>query len=179
MDRDSIIFFKNKYDTEEDLYTRGDEKELRERLRKNNYLTKEDLIQIIKWKFQGRLAGRQKRFLKMIEETDDQFIKKISKFAFETKDDEMRIKLFCVIKGVGTSLTSVILAFYDPDNHGIMDIHSWRELFGKEPNDLFTSNKHLMRFLNKLREISNEVNLSCRDIEKAFFKKNFDESISK
>lgn len=172
MDRDSIIFFKNKYDNEEYLYTRGDEKELRERLRKNNYLTKEDLIQIIKWKFQGRLTGRQKRLLKFIEGIDDQIIKNISKLAFKTKDDETRIKLFCVIKGVGTALTSVILAFYDPNNYGIMDIHSWREMFGKEPKDLFTSNRHLIRFLNKLREISNEVNLPCRDIEKALFKKN-------
>jgi len=179
MDRDTIIFFRDKYDREEDLYTRGDEKELRDRLRKNNYLTKEDLIQIIEWKFQGRLAGRQKRFLRMIEDLDDRLIRNVSKLAFESEDDETRIKLFCVIRGVGTALTSVILAFYDPDNYGIMDIHSWREMFGKEPKNLFTSEKHLIRFLNKLREISVEVSLPCRDIEKALFKKNLDESTPK
>lgn len=177
MDRNTIIFYRDKYDREEDQYTRGDEKDLRDRLRQNNHLTKEDLMQIIKWKFQGRLAGRQKRFLRMIEDANDPFIRNVSKLAFEAADDETRIKLFCVIKGIGTALTSVILAFYDPDNYGIMDIHSWRELFGKEPNDLFSSHRYLLRFLNKLREISKEVDLHCRDIEKALFKKNLDESM--
>lgn len=179
MDRDTILFFKNKYDKEEYLYTTGEEEKLRKRLWKNKYLTKNDLVQIVKWKFQGKLIGRQKRLLKIIEGIDGLFVKNLSKLALKTDDEETRIKLFCVIKGVGTSLTSVILAFYDPNNYGIMDIHSWRELFGKEPKDLFTSNKHLIRFLSKLRQISRKVNLPCRDIEKALYKKNFHKSVSK
>jgi hypothetical protein len=58
-----------------------------------------------------------------------------------------------------------------------LDIHAWRGLFGKEPTDIFSNNKQAIKFFNKLREISSETGLSCRDIEKAIFKKDLDESI--
>lgn len=60
MDRESIIFWRNRYDREEDLYNKGDESEIRAKFQKNKYATKEALIRVVKWKFQGRLEGRQK-----------------------------------------------------------------------------------------------------------------------
>ena len=76
-----------------------------------------------------------------------------------------------VIKGVGPATSSVILSFYNPWKYGILDIHAWRELFGeKEPKTLFSNNKYAIKFFKKLREISKQTGLSCRDIEKAYFK---------
>ena len=70
------------------------------------------------------------------------------------------------------ALSSVILTFYDPKRYGIIDIHDWRELFGKEPADLFTDYKHTLKFFTKLREIAEETGLTCRVVEKALFMKN-------
>lgn len=178
MNKDEILFWNDKYDKEEDLYNKGDEEELRQKFQQNKYLTKDDLIRIIRWKFQGRLVGRQKRILKFLENVEDSFIEDVSKLAFKYNDDEPRLKLFSTIKGVGNAITAVILTFYDPQNYGVFDIHAWRGLFGKEPKDIFTSNKHAIEFFNKLREISAETGLPCRIIEKAIFKKDLDESKS-
>ncbi|MGB7294576.1 MAG: hypothetical protein WBC70_03230 [Candidatus Aminicenantales bacterium] len=175
MDRKSIIYWRDKYDREEDKYNKGEEEELRANFRKSRHITKEELIRIVKWKFQGRLEGRQKRILKLLNTVDDEFIIDLSRLAFKAKDDKKRVKLLCTIDGVGTAVASTILAFYNPENYGVFDIHAWRELFGKEPNTLFTDTKSVFRFFDSLREIALEMRLPCRDVEKALFKKNFDE----
>jgi len=43
-------------------------------------------------------------------------------------------------------MVSVILSFYDPTNYGVLDIRAWRELLGKEPEDLFQESKPLSEF---------------------------------
>jgi hypothetical protein len=178
MTKDEILFWRNKYDKEEDLFVQGVEEELRRKFRKNRFITKSDLQKIIKWKFQGRLLGRQKRFLKVLKSVDEKFIKKVSYLAFQNKEDETRLKLLTSIKMVGNALASVILTFYDPKNYGVLDIHAWRGLFGKEPPDIFSNSKHAIKFFTKLREISQKTGLPCRDIEKAIFKKDLDKSKS-
>jgi len=176
MDKKAILFWRDKYDREEDLYNKGEEEELRGKFRKNGHITKDDLRKIIGWKFQGQLIPRGRIFLKYVEEADEEFVRDLSKLAFKTRNEETRIRLFCMIRGVGPAIASVILAFYDPENYGVLDIHAWRELFGKEPKDLFTNAKHIAGYFERLREISRRVGLPARDVEKALFKKNYDES---
>lgn len=175
MNKEELTYWKHKYDAEEDLYNRGDEEELRKKFQEGNSLTKQDLIRIVKWKFQGRLLGRQKLILNYLETVEAPFIEEISKSAFKSKDDEVRLKLFRSIKGVGNALCSVILTFYDPQNYGVLDIHAWRGLFGeKEPKDVFSNAQQAVRYFKRLREISAETDMPCRDIEKAIFKKDID-----
>ena len=175
MNRESIIYWRDKYDREEDKYNKGEEEELRANFKKNKHLTKEDLIRVVKWKFQGRLEGRQRRILKFLNAVDDEFIIDLSRLAIKARDDKQRVKLLCIIDGVGTAVASTILAFYDPEKYGIFDIHVWRELFGEEPKSLFTDMKNVFRFFERLREIASKTKFPCRDVEKALFKKNLDE----
>jgi hypothetical protein len=175
MKREELIYWKNKYDKEEDLDNKRDEEELRKKFQENRFITKKDLVRIVKWKFQGRLKGRQNRILNLLKNTEESFIKDVSKLALENEDDEIRLKLFSTISGVGNAISSVILAFYDPQNYGVLDIHAWRRLFGKEPVDIFSNSKRAIKFFKKLREISFETNLSCRDIEKAIYKRGLNE----
>jgi hypothetical protein len=177
MNKKDLLYWKNKYDKEEDLNDKSLEEKLQLKFQKHSRMTKSDLIKIVKWKFQGRLSGRQKRILNLLENVDGQFIENLSKLAFSNKDDEIRLNLLCKIKGVGNALSSVILTFYDPQNYGVLDIHAWRGLFKeKEPSDIFSNKKQAIKYFNKLREISSKTGLSCRDIEKAFFKKDYDNS---
>jgi hypothetical protein len=175
--KDEILFWKTKYNKEEDLYNRGEEEQLRNIFQKKGFMSKEDFIKILEWKFQGRLIGRQKRMINLLKNCDSKTIEEISKQAFSSKDDLQRITLLSNIPAIKNSLSSVVLTFYDPENYGILDIHSWRELFGKEPKDIFSNKKRAIEFFRALREISKENNFSCREIEKALFKKNLDEGI--
>jgi len=176
MNKKELLFWKERYDNQEDFYNKGDEEELRKKFQKNKFMTKEDLIKIHKWKFQGTLIGRQKRMLNIIQDVNTEIIERLSNDAFNSDNDKDRLVLLSQIPSVKNSLSSVILAFYDPKNYGILDIHSWRELFGKEPKDIFSNKQRVLDFFNKLRKISNETGLSCREVEMALFKKNLDES---
>lgn len=176
MNKDEILKWVDRYNKEEDLFNTSLESELGTKFQKNRYITKDDLERIIEWKFQGQLRGRQTRFKNLLKSVDDDFIQNISKLAFQTEDDKTRLSLLSSIKGVGNALSSVILAFFDPSNYGVLDIHDWRELFGKEPKDLFNNHKRAIDFFLKLREISSQTGLHCRDVEKALFKKNLEES---
>ena len=60
-------------------------------------------------------------------------------------------------------MVSVILTFYDPMNHGAMDIHAWLELFGKAPK-LFPNQQHLLRVLDWLRRIRRIHRLAGREV---------------
>jgi len=176
MDKNDILKWEAKYDNEEDLYNVGLEEELREKFQNNNFVTKDDLEKIVNWKFQGRLKGRCKRILNLLAPIKDEFIQHVSSLAFISDDDALRLKFLTKITGVGVALSSVILSFYDPSKYGIIDIHAWRELFGDEPDDLFTNHRYTLKFFSKLRKMSEETGLKCRVIEKALFKKNLDES---
>lgn len=178
MNKNDLLFWRDKYDKEEDLFVKDVEEKLRKKFRKNRFITKLDLETIVKWKFQGRLQGRQKRFLNVLGLVDEKFIKEVSRLAFLSKEDETRLKLLSSIKMVGNALSSVILTFYDPKNYGVLDIHAWRGLFGKEPQDIFSNTKQAVKYFQELREISCKTGLLCRDIEKAIFKKDLDESKS-
>jgi len=152
------------------------EREIGNRLRDTLELTKTDLIKIIKWKFEG-LEGRKTRILNYIENTDEQVLKLVSNLVFNLNksQDIYKIKLLCAFDGIGPAVASTILTFFDPKNYGVFDIHVWREIFGKEKGNLFTAENYL-KLLSKLREIANKNRLEVRAVEKALFKKNYDES---
>lgn len=174
--KENITIWKNKYHIEEKQYNTEIEDKLRTSFNKKGFMSKEDLIKIMEWKFQGRLLGRRKRMLNLLADCKPEFIEKMSKEAFQSTDDEVRLTLLSNIPAVKNSLSSVILTFYNPQIYGILDIHSWRELFGKEPKDIFSNKNRVIVFFRKLREISARTGFSCRDIEKALFKKDLDNS---
>ena len=176
MDKDEISKWLDRYNKEEDLYNTGLENELGTKFRRNKFITKEDLKKIIKWKFQGRLKGRQKRILNLLNPVENKFVVNVSKLAFGREEDLMKLKLFCSIKGVGPALSSVILTFFDPNKYGVFDIHVWRELYGKEPTDIFSNHNNVLKFFTEIREMSTKIGLTSRQIEKALFKKNLEES---
>jgi len=135
------------------------------------------LIKIVEWKFEG-LKGRKKRILKLVKQNDDgEIVNRISNFSFclDSKYDAYKVDVLQTLYGVGTAVASTILTFYNPREYAVFDIHVWREVFGKEPKNLFTTQNYLT-LLSELRKIANKYGLDVRAVEKAFFKKNFDEA---
>jgi hypothetical protein len=118
--------------------------------------------------------------LKHIFSSSADFVRRTSTEAFNEEGDCARLKKlmgrYGGIKGVGLAVASVIWTFYDPSSYGVYDIHAWREFFGKEPRNLFSSFGNLMKFLSELREEARRLNLNARVVEKAYFKKNLDAS---
>ena len=120
MNRNEILNWNQKYEREEELYNESDEEELGEKFRQNKHITKDDLVRVIKWKFQGKLIGRQKRVLKLLE---DKFGERLrNDFAFGTrlavclhdlnwfKDG---VKLYFTYNEVAAMLTFMQLGYYE------------------------------------------------------------------
>jgi thermostable 8-oxoguanine DNA glycosylase len=172
MRKQELLNWFNRYNGEEGEYDLSIESGIGNKLRTTKELTKEDLVEIIKWKFRGKLLGRRKIMLNHISSVSDSDIKKLSNLALNEKDDKRKIEIIRKIKGVGISLASCIFTFYDPKNYCIYDIHIWRELFGQEPKDMFTKADNYLTLLKEIRRIANENSMNVRDVEKALFQKN-------
>jgi len=172
MEKEEILNWSKKYDVDHPWWTKT-EKELGDKLRKTKELTKDDLVQVVEWKFK-ELLGRKKRILGLVAKNNDTEIRRISShiFGLSSKDDSYKVNSLCILHGVGPAVASTILTFYNPKEYGVFDIHIWRELFGGEPE--FTTENYL-KLLSKLRSIANKHSLDVRTVEKAFFKKNIDE----
>jgi len=177
LERDDILRWAKKYDTEY-IWWFQKEREIGDRLRANKVLTKADLVEVVEWKFKD-LEARKKRILGLVRMNEDADVRRTSShiFGLGSKDDSYKVDSLCILHGVGPAVASTILTFYNPKEYGVFDIHIWRELFGKEPENLFTTENYI-RLLFKLRDIANRYELDVRTVEKAFFKKNYDRAYS-
>lgn len=177
MEKEEILYWNKKYDSDHPWWTLK-EKEIGDRLRIAKELTRDDLVEIVEWKFKG-LEARRKKVLALIGQNNDEEVRNISKYVFGLGygHDAQKVDLLQTLHGVGVAVASTILTFYDPREYCVFDIHVWRELFGKEPYNLYTTENYL-KVLSRLRKEAEKYNLNVRIVEKAYFKKNINENLS-
>ena len=80
-----------------------------------------------------------------------------------------------LLEGVSPILASVILTFFDPKQYCILDGHTWKALLGNPPPNMQTTQNYLV-LLSAIRKTAAKQKLDVRIIDKALFKKGFDES---
>lgn len=175
--KEQILELSKKYDREEDQWNSSLEQQLGNRFRSSKEVSKENLIEVLKWKFATN-KHRLKRELNLIEELDDSTIRQLSRHAFDSLSDTSRINNLMEIRGVGLAVASTILTFYDPKNYGVFDIHIYDEIFGTTSRTRPVSqNPELyIKLLARLRRMADKHHLDVRVVEKALFKKNIDKS---
>jgi len=160
----------NEKQSPSDLQTEND---LGSRLRETRELSKTDLVRMVSWKFES-LPGRKGLVLSRVSSVGEQEISETFRRALDADCEETRISELLRLPGIGPAMASVILTFYDPKKYAVLDIHAWRELFGKEPQSLFQGPKCLLKFLQKVRVIAAMHGLDARTVEKALFQRNCD-----
>lgn len=172
MSKSEIMKWIKRHD-EKNFWWVQQEREIGDRLRKTKKLTKDDLRKIIEWKFESNALVKTVQ-LNRIEEINEQDLENITNkvFNISVNQDSIRIKSLCSFNGIGPAVASVILTFYDPENYCVIDFHVYQEVFGFRPKYLTT--KHYLRLLKRLRKEAKKFNLRTRDVEKAYFTKNFD-----
>lgn len=176
LDKEEILNWNRKYDKDHPWYVEK-EKELGDKFRKTKTVTKSDLLQVVEWKFKG-VPPRYKRVTELAKRNTDEIVQQTCSRVFAMSDDSDRIKSLDALHGVGPALASTILTFYDPKNYGVHDIHVWKEFFGLKPDTIFIGSGCYLKLLAELRRIANKYNIDARTVEKAYFKKNFDETSS-
>jgi len=172
LEKEEILEWVEKHDRK-NLWWIQEEKEIGDRMRKTMKLSKDDLSKIMEWKFESNALVKTVQ-LNRVKNVDEQHLEKISNkvFNLDVSQDMKRIMLLCGFNGIGPAVASVILTFFDPQNYCVVDFHVYQEVFGYRPKYL-TPEKYV-RLLGKLREEAKKYNLKVRDVEKAYFTKNFE-----
>jgi endonuclease III len=174
MEKEEILKWVKEHDRK-NIWWIEQEKEIGDRLRETKKLSKDDLKKIIEWKFEsdGRIKSRE---LKLVSGINETFLEKVSNevFNLDINQNMRRVMLLCNFNGIGPAVASVILTFFDPQNYCVVDFHVYQEVFGIRPKDIPV--EKYLRLLRKLREEANRLNLSVREIEKAYFTKNCSKS---
>ena len=139
-------------------------------------LTCQDLAQIVEWKFKSD-PEKKSHVLESVAKNDEEKVKRLSGQAFclPQADDGFRLNCLTSLEGISPVLASIILTFFDPHNYGIFDLSVWKPLLGNAPTGLYTPQNYI-RLLGALRKTAAKHNLDARVIDKALFKKSFDES---
>jgi hypothetical protein len=177
VDKKDFLVWSRKYDKDLGWFAQK-EKELGARFRKMKVMTRDDLVQVVEWKFKDA-EDKKCRVLELVGRNDEASVVRISSqvFSVPSNDDAYRMNCLTMLQGVSPVLASVILAFFDPKQYGVFDVFVWRALLGNESPNLFTTANYL-RLLLALRKTAAKHNLEARTIEKALVKKKLDESSS-
>ncbi len=176
VDKKELLKWSKKYDKDQGWWVQK-ENELGAKFRRNKVLTRDDLAQIVEWKFKDGSEEKKKRVLAAIAQNDEATVARISGQVFNvpSNDDAYRLNSLTMLNGVSPVLASIILAFFDPKQYGVFDAQVWKALLGNEPPNLFAPQNYL-KLLAALRKTASKNNLDARTVEKAFFKKKLDES---
>jgi hypothetical protein len=138
-------------------------------IKQKGFLNKENALKILKWKSPRPLQNYKSN-------SDEDFIE-ITKLAFDTQNEKLKIHILTFLKGVSFPAASALLMFYDKTNYPIIDIRVWKELYNFS---LVTTNERGQGFtleqwwtyLKVIRKLANETGLTARQVEKRLFDNN-------
>ncbi len=97
-----------------------------EEVRTREYLKKDDLQRVAKWK-SPRSAGH-------VRKNKEGYINAVTALALQTDNERLRIESLTLLDGVGWPTASVILHFYHPDRYPILDYRTVWSLSLDLPN---------------------------------------------
>jgi hypothetical protein len=159
------------------------EKELGDKLRSTKTLTKDDLLKIIKWKFFGLPWFEKYTNYVSVNVKDAELREGTYKIFTQGLADNSAIQGIKSVGLKGNATVSVILTFFNPEKYGVFDRHLWQGLYGDRPSKFFRGKfysdaSYYLEVLERLRKDAINYGLPVRTIEKAYFKRHFDEKKS-
>ncbi len=138
------------------------------------FLTKEELCQLVEWKFAGD-GLKLPRLRRTVLAAQGDEIRELSRSGLsqDTKLSELtRVRILDGLPAVGPKVASVILTFRDPARYGVFDFHAWKTLASeglvKRKHD-GSNEEYVNEYLPALRKIATKFGLSVRDVEKAYY----------
>ena len=175
MDKADFLMWSRKYDKSFGWQAQR-ERELGSKFRKAKALTLSDLAQVVEWKFKDE-PEKKTRVLALVNRNDESTVNRLSSQALSIPscEDAYRMSCLTLLEGISPVLASVILAFFDPKQYGVLDTAVWKALLGNPPPNLLTTQNY-QKLLAAIRKTAAKQNLDVRTIDKALYKKSLDES---
>jgi hypothetical protein len=137
------------------------------KIRQRGYLTKNELVDILNWKTRGRP-------IKHYSANTEKEVKEITRLAFETKNDKLKIHILTALNGVRYPSASAILMFYDKRRYPVLDIRVWKQLHKvklvkENPRGQNFTLKQWEDYLKVIRQLAVQTKLTPRQVEKRLF----------
>jgi hypothetical protein len=154
--KENISFYIENFNIEAQLFKKGVE------IKERGYLTKTEFLNICLWK-----SRRPKNLYKQNSETE---IENSTKLALAENDELLKINHLTKLNGVLIPTASAILSIVNPQDYPIIDIRCVNSLKELKVIDWETINsKNWLIYLDVIRRLSKELNLTCREVEKGLF----------
>lgn len=143
------------------------EREIRQWLAQHlepKYLNKEYFVKLGWWK-----ARRQ---MENYKANDNNLVKEATRLAYETSNEQIKLHILKVLKGVQVPVASTILHFLQPDYFPIFDMHVRKSLkktgkWDMDVND--ASDEAWQKYVALMRELSERLGVSLRELDKALW----------
>ena len=133
------------------------------KIRERGYLIFDEFYEICMWK-----SSRPKNYF---NKNTPEEIYSITKEAIKEKNEELKMEKLCTLHGVGIPTASAILTIIDPEKYAVIDIRCLTQLeelnYKIKPG--YISIKKWINYIEIMRKIGKENNLSPRTIDKALF----------
>ena len=126
------------------------------------YLTKDQFLQIAKWKTE--------RPSKWYKTNESEFVEEVTKISFNAQTERLKIEVLRLLNGVDYPVASAILHFgCDPAKYPIIDFRTIWSLYGIENRQM----KYDFAFWDKYRTdcltLAAEYDMSIRELDKALW----------
>ncbi|WP_248897039.1 hypothetical protein [Haloplanus halobius] len=166
MDPEEIRNWSERYDEVYDGGLQDIEEHLHEALTAQQYLTRDQLEDVVRWKLNG-MPGRRGGNLDRVRTVPDQFVRRVSEAALQVDDPTVQLKTLKSVPGIGPATGTVVLTFYDPEHYGIGDRYIVHELLGEDRIMRVTDYPDI---LAELRD-RNPGGFDLRTVEKAYYQR--------
>jgi thermostable 8-oxoguanine DNA glycosylase len=148
-------------------YDQNEEKAIREWLSKQDepkYLNKEYFVRLGRWK--------TKRQTSNYESNDETRIIEATRSAYQASDELVKLNILKALKGVGVAVAGTIIHYLQPNLFPIFDYHARTTL--KEAglwhrSIADASDQAWLEYTNIMRDLSNRLGITLRDLDKALF----------
>lgn len=133
------------------------------------FLTAAEMDQVFRWKL-GAQYQRVKRHL--VENAADTY-RIVTSAVFQIEMDivdhelEVRVKLLCVLRGVGVPVASAVLALTDPDRYCVIDFRGWRAVIGEMKHDFSVAD--YCRYRNAVAELGQRLGWPVQEVDLAIW----------
>lgn len=167
--------FTEKWSTRYDEEASGRDKLLEEKISDSlkklfpddnvKYITREILYDIISWK-----APRVREY---VDYNMKEFVEAISKICFSSENEQVKLEVLTILKGVGYRSATAILFFCFPLEYTVMDFRAWwtlqEEGYLSKDYDIKDDFEHWQKYLKICKEISNRCGCTLRELDKALW----------
>lgn len=135
-------------------------------IKQKGYLTKKQFLKIVKWK-----SHRPSKYYQLNTPKE---IKDITRLAFSTKNDCLKIHILTALTGVNYPAASAILMFYDRKKYPVLDIRVWKQLYKMKVVKVNSRGQNFSLtqcalYFNNIRKIAKRLKLTSRQVEKRLF----------